>query len=204
MRKMLPGVFVAALLVVAGSPAWADAPSLNCEYLEPCPSDLYDLDHWKYYTWGIQTPWDTATEEAVFVKLTLTDIRNWQWNEPNDLYIHLLDNAPLGVKVYNDTDGGSDNFAGQGVLVLHLHNLSAYPQTITYDFTPQQVAALNAYAADGVFALGFDPDCHYYNNGVSLKICTQPKPPVPEPTVMSMLGLGALPMLARFRRRRKA
>jgi hypothetical protein len=47
-----------------------------------------------------------------------------------------------------------------------------------------QLAALMDYAAAQTFGFGFDPDCHYYNDGVSLTIetCT-----VPEPTTMGAM-----------------
>jgi hypothetical protein len=44
---------------------------------------------------------------------------------------------------------------------------------------------------DGLFGFGFDPDCHYYNDGISLLITTTFKEydnPVPEPVT----GLGVI------------
>ena len=52
---------------------------------------------------------------------------------------------------------------------------------------------LNAYAADGRIGLGLDPDCHFYNDGITLRLVT------PEPTSLALLGLGGLAMMHRRR-----
>lgn len=77
---------------------------------------------------------------------------------------------------------------------------------ITYDFskgTNSEISFLNAFAADGTIGLGFDPDCHFYNSGISFSLTTALKPPsdVPEPTTMLLFGTG-LAALAGLRRKR--
>jgi len=57
---------------------------------------------------------------------------------------------------------------------------------------------LNSFAADGLFGLAFDPDCHYWNDGVQLTINAE----VPEPATLLLFGLGTLG-LAAYRRRRQ-
>jgi len=188
---------VLSAIALTGSAALADPcdPSPACYELTPCPPDLYDLNHACYYTWGISRPWGDM-DVAVSACLTFKSIRNWT-TEPNVLYVHLLDDAPLGVRSYRDNQGGGDNFARQGVLLVQYNNLPATPQTLTYVFTPDQVAALNACAADGRFALAFDPDCHFYNCGVELEVCTAP---VPEPSALAIASLGGVFMVGRRRR----
>ena len=170
----------------------------------PPDKDLGDLDHYKYYTWGIETPWSIVPdandeyERVTSATLSFDDIRNWD-NKPNVLYIHLLDDAPLGVRVDNDGQGGGDNFANMGILLRTYNNLPSTSQDLSYSFTEDQIDTLNEYAADGRFALGFDPDCHFYNRGVKLDIHTEvmSTPPVPEPATMTVLLVGGLAVLRR-------
>jgi hypothetical protein len=68
----------------------------------------------------------------------------------------------------------------------------------TYNFTNAQGSALTTYIKNGNnFALGFDSDCHFFNDGIKLKITTV-KIPEPATGAFLLLGLGAL-----ARRRRK-
>ena len=164
---------------------------------QPTPADLYDLDHYRYYTWGID--WDIpAGEIIVSASLFFDDIRNWN-KKSNDLWVHLLDSATAGVTRKRDNQGGGDNFSGQGILLHHWQDLPASAQDITYDFDLFEIATLNTYVTDGNFGLGFDPDCHYYNNGITLNIETAP---VPIPTTILLLGSGLLGFGLLSRRKR--
>ena len=169
--------------------------------LVPPDRDLDDLDHRKHYTWGVERPWDLVHDEmfedAVGAKLSFKWIRNWD-NKPNVLYIHLLDDAPKGITIGTDNQGGGDYFAGQGIVLKVYVNLPSYPKNLTYTFSDSEVDALNLYAADGLFALGFDPDCHFYNCGVKLEIETA-LTAVPEPATLGLLALGAVGVLLRRR-----
>jgi hypothetical protein len=58
------------------------------------------------------------------------------------------------------------------------------------------VQTLQTYAQDGLFGLGFDPDCHYYNSGITLTVQT-----VPEPDAATFVLVALMP-LCLWRRRR--
>jgi hypothetical protein len=173
--------------------------------LTPPDPDLGELTHQYYYTWGVDAPWepfhDDVHEEAVAATLTFKNIYNWDRHD-NDLYVHLLDWGALGISTGYDNEGGGDNFAGMGILLEHYEDLPATAQTLVYNFTDEQVGVLNDCAADGRFALGFDPDCHFYNCGVELEILTH-WTGVPEPSSMVLVAAGsAVTMLVRRRRRK--
>ncbi len=173
----------------------------NTYELIPSPADLYDLDHHRYYTWGISTPWDVSNEIAVSATFSFDNIRNWR-DEPNVLYIHLLDDADLGVTQYRDNQQGGDNFAGEGVLLKVYRDLPASPMDLSFSFTPEQLAVLNSYSLDGVFAMGFDPDCHFYNDGAKLTVETLASS-VPEPsTIVLMLGIASFWLAGRRKNNR--
>lgn len=158
---------------------------------EPIPSDLYDLDHYSWYTWGINQmiPEGETIQSA---SLFFNNIRNYAYNDPNDFWVHLLDSVTAGVTEGNDPVNPDrtrvDYFAGQGVLLFDWE-LPGYPQDLTYTFNTSQLASLNGYISDGNFGFGFDPDCHYFNDGISLTIQTSGAP-VPEPTTVLLLGCG--------------
>ena len=180
---------IAAAVLLCPLAAQADTVSY-----QPTPADLYDLDHYRHYEWGISDPLLSSGITVTGARLSFSRIRNWD-NNPNDLYVHLLDTSPVGVTVGYDGQGGGDEFAGQGPLLVQYHNLPSYAQNLTHTFTAAQLASLNTFIADGNFGLGFDPDCHYYNCGATLTMDY-----VPEPATMSVLALGGLGLL---RRRKK-
>ncbi|MBI1338581.1 MAG: hypothetical protein GC164_16685 [Phycisphaera sp.] len=172
----------------------------------PTPADLYDLDHYYYYKWGVN--FSVPNGEVICdAKIQFKNIANWD-NNPNVLYAHLFDYASLGVKQYYDGQGGGDAFAGVGVKLFEWVNLTTTPSTRTYTFDQTALDALATYALDGRIGFGFDPDCHYWNDGITLTIetCSPPPPPstaVPEPVTasLSLMGLSALTLTALRRRR---
>jgi len=72
----------------------------------------------------------------------------------------------------------------------------------TYTFSASDLASLNAFLSDDIFALGLDPDCHFYNEGMTLKLYGDVLTPggtsaVPEPTTLLLLGTGAALLIRR-------
>lgn len=166
----------------------------------PTPADLYDLDHDYAYEWGINHDFGGETIHAA--RLTFTNIHDWRPENDDILYVNLLDNATGGLTEYFDNEAFGDYFAGQGLSVGTWSDPggSYYGPgvNLSFNFDPNLLGALNSFASDGNFGLTFDPDCHYFNDGVQLTVITD----VPEPSTFVLIGLGAVG-LAAFRKNRK-
>lgn len=216
--------FAAVLLL--GLPASAFADTLTFQAPVTAANDgsggprQFDLDHHKAYTWRIDNV-NLNGQKITGATITFSQIRNWDTN-PNMLFIHLLDSARnAGAASFNDATGTpvpsqqiQDNFAGtlytQNPLVnagtantfLTSRSFNTTATNYVYTFTAAQVQALSAYIANGNnIAFGFDPDCHFWNNGITFQMTTAPNQ-TPEPTTLALLGTGIGGFL--LRRRRKA
>lgn len=76
--------------------------------------------------------------------------------------------------------------------------------TTTNTVSSSTVENLFAWAKDGIFELGFDPDCHFNNTGISLMIYTSDSMDAshaPEPETLVLFGLGLLGASAFGRKR---
>ncbi len=160
---------------------------------EPAVKDMYDLDHYRYYCWGIDmTPFQGATITSA--ELSFDNITNYN-NADNRLYIHLLDNENAAKGLFGKADNGvafSDAFAGQGVLVADPYwkdtNGSKKTDDVVFTFGSGLLATLNQYVANnGYIAFGIDPDCHYWNDGVKFTVNTAV---VPAPGAIFLGSLG--------------
>lgn len=181
LKTLLRFVFATALVFSIGG--WAGAATY---IFEPSPSsDLWDLDHYKYYTWGID--WNLPQGETITAAtLFFDDIRNYN-SGPNDLYVQLLDSASNGVVVGTDNQASGNYFANQGIQLYHGINLSNTAQDIKVIFNSGQISTLLDYLKDGNFGLGFDPDCHFYNDEITLTLNTVN---TPIPGAIFLLGSG--------------
>ncbi|HJR06774.1 MAG TPA: PEP-CTERM sorting domain-containing protein [Pyrinomonadaceae bacterium] len=195
----------------------------------PGGPNQFDLDHHRAYTWQINNVVVPAGQTITGATLTFNSITNWD-TTANTLFVRMFDSANTftsasgtrtatvnGVTSIQDVDASqspvtsiSDYFASSNVLVNNTGtvigqftdtNGVATTQNVVFTFNQTQLAALISYLNSGNnVAFGFDPDCHFWNNGITLKIYTSPAA-VPEPATMTLLGTGLAGLY--YRRRRK-
>jgi hypothetical protein len=213
-------------LLVLGLPATAFADTLTFQAPATAPNsgnggpNQFDLDHHRAYAWRIDNV-NLAGQTITSATITFRNISNWDTN-PNMLFIHLLDSARnAGVSSFVDASGTpvpssqiQDNFAGSlynvnplvnsgtANTLLTARSFTTTPTTFVYTFTAAQLAALNTYFQNGNnVAFGFDPDCHFWNNGITFKMTTECTT-VPEPTTLALLGTGITGFIIKRRRQK--
>lgn len=172
------------------------------------------------YTWkigGVNLAGKTITSATI----TFRNISNWDRN-PNMLFVHLLDTARnAGVGSFQDASLSQtpvtdihDDFAGTrylnnplvapgtGNTFLTQQSFTTTATNFVYTFTADQLQILSTYFLNGGdIAFGFDPDCHFWNDGIAFSFTTAPTA-TPEPTTLALLGTG-LAGLYYNRKRRK-
>lgn len=221
------GFFLAAFcaivgLIAAASPAFAAVTSMSWQ---PNPVNLNDLDHHSVYTWRID---NITVNPSTITSATISfdNIRNWDSNY-NVLHIHLLDTAKYAgvasfiddptnsVPVTDYTDDFSNNryHGNSGWLVangtadtfLKDKTFTSSPVDYTYTFSAAELTALQQYLAHGEdIALGFDPDCHYFNDGITFTLNFTPVPETATMVPIALLLTAAIGFEIRRRRRAAA
>lgn len=187
MRKyILTAAFAGCMLLPA-----ARAVAFTYTFI-PNPQDLYDLDHYKAYKWGIN--WTVPTGQTITgARLSFLGIYDWIKEDGDMLYTTLLDNPSLGVHVYTDNQGGGDYFGSYGTHVGTWSDPNggyAHRINLVYDFGSLGILdEFQTYAANGRFGFGIDPDCHYFNRRVKFQVWTS-STAVPEPATLSLFGVG--------------
>jgi hypothetical protein len=157
------------------------------------------LEHSKYYVWNIDLG-NINPDDVVSAKITLNRIYDWSGGVQGDtLFVNLLDDQ-FGSGIYIGKDSSTitadkfDTWANGDVTDIATLGVStdigigaSTAKTIVLDFDSAELAALKTYAADGKIALGFDPDCHFYNCGIDFSIGNAV---VPAPSAILLAGLG--------------
>jgi hypothetical protein len=220
---LIRGYIIAAFSTIMGLAA-ANSASAAVTSLswQPSPADLNDLDHHQAYTWRI----DNITVNPTTITsatISFNNIANWDTNS-NILHLHLLDTAKSsGVSSFVDDPTNSapvtdftDDFLnsrfhgrsnwlvanGTGDTFLKDKSFSNVPTDYTYTFTGAQLTALQQYLMNGEdIALGFDPDCHYFNDGITFTLNFTPVPEVANMIPIALLLVVSVALEIRRRRR---
>lgn len=222
MRKL---VLLFAAAIVLGLPAAVSAEVITFRAPITAPNAgsggarQFDLDHHRAYTWRLDNV-NLTGRTITGATLTFHNISNWDRNA-NRLFVHLLDTAKnAGASSFQDAPANqapvtdiNDDFAGARYLnnplvnagtantFLRAQEFTTTPRDFVITFTPDELRILSSYFLNGSdVAFGFDPDCHFWNNGITFCLTTAPNV-VPEPTTLALLGTGLAGLY--YRRRRK-
>lgn len=209
LSKFATAVVVLAVCLVAPTAALAATYTFS-----PNDRDLNDLPHGSYCVWSFdwsqraaELPDGEVIDSASLVFKRMNDSAN---DPDNVLHIWLVDELPdvswrtedwPGLSVGRDsTDNTVDEFADSGgTFLMDYRDEGPDPENLVVNIP---INVLNQYIAnDDLFGLALDPDSHFSNKRVLLRIRTSIIQPMPEP--LTAVGVFAgLAGLAGYLRRR--
>ncbi|MDR3458996.1 MAG: hypothetical protein P4N60_16235 [Verrucomicrobiae bacterium] len=187
---------ICILAVIAATCGLASATTVNV------PSGLTGtgaLAGENAYAWGI--PISLSPGQSISTaSLTFTDIKLTAANQSGKgiLYSDLLNSSLTGVHTYTDNDAPGDYFTGHysggNIVSLGSQIFASVGTTLswTVTFNSTQLAALNAFLVNGIFDIGFDPDCHYNVGCIAFNYTTTPVSTPDTATTIYLLGLALL------------
>ncbi len=196
------------------------APAVADTTLAYSTNSLNSLDHYSMYTWRIGGV-NLAGQVIKSATLSISQIYDWSGGTPADrLFIHLLDTAkyagvasssdpPPSFPTVNDNFNGANPLVASGTQGITLESNLNFPvnspQNYTRSFTASELQTLTSYINNnGDFAFGFDPDCHYFDNGLTFQMVLGKSAPVPEPSSAVLLATLAGGILLAIRKLRTA
>ena len=162
---------------------------------------LNSMQHGTDYTWVVDngTWFIPEGDEITSAYLSITNLNNWYEPENDWMNIYLLDNPfrnwpnKVLLTIYRDENAYFYYGWYWSGWALKYGKIWVNPgDDFRYDLTASQLGDLASFLEDGIFGLGFDPNCHYTNGGMSFTIHTTNIPQVPEPAIVLLFGLGLL------------
>jgi len=131
------------------------------------------------YSWGIPISLTTGqTINSATISFSSVTLNVAGSSGHGYLYTDLLNLNSGGVKSYYDGDAPGDYFASaypaSTVTSVGAKYFASAGTTLSWDYilNASQLTVLNSYVTNGLFDLGFDPDCHFSVGGITFSYTT--------------------------------
>lgn len=155
------------------------------------------------YEWGISGISLAANQTISGATLQFTGLQLQISGNGNNVWASLLNLNNTGLTTISDGDAVGDYFNGGissslykslGSSITFNSNLTTPAQTWTIDFAniTGALSVLNTDAADGIFDIGIDPDCHFTDTGITFTYTVSTTSVPDTATTMLLLGTSML------------